>query len=45
MADVGLEQDGTGQPPAAQAADFSPKDGRFAPRKFTGTSGEDAQLW
>ena len=45
MADVGLAQDGTGQPPAAQAADFSSKDGWLAPKKFTGTSAEDAQLW
>ena len=27
MADVGLAQDGAGQPPAVQAADFSSKDG------------------
>ena len=27
MADVGLAQDGTGQPPTAQAADFSSKGG------------------
>ena len=44
MADVGLGQDGTGQLPAAQAADFSSKDGWLAPRKFTDTSAEDAQL-
>ena len=44
MADVGLEQDGTGQTPAAQAADFSSKDGWLAPKKFTGTSAGVAQL-
>ena len=45
MADVSLTQDGTGKSPAAQAADFSSKDGWLAPRKFTGTSAEDAKLW
>ena len=45
MTDVGLAQDGTGQPPAAQAANFSSKDRWLSPRKFTGTSAEDAQLW
>ena len=45
MTDVGIAQDGTGQPPAAQIADFSSKDGWLAPKKFTGTSAEDAQLW
>ena len=45
MADVSLAQDGAGQPPAVQAAGFSSKDGWLAPKKFTGTSAEDAQLW
>ena len=44
MADAGLAQNGTGQPSAAQAADFSSKDGWLAPKKFAGTSAEDPQL-
>ena len=45
MADVGLAQDGPGQPPAVQVAHFSPKDGWLASKKFTGISAKDAQLW
>ena len=37
--------DGGGQPLAAQASNFSSKDGWLEPAKFSGTSSKDAQLW
>ena len=42
MANIGMAQDGAGQPPTAPATDFASKDGWLAPMKFTGTSSEDA---
>ena len=45
MANTGMAQDGTGQPPTAPATNFASEDGWLAPMKFTGTSSEDAQLW
>ena len=45
MANTGMAEDGTGQPPTAPATNFASKDGWLAPMKFTGTSSEEAQLW
>ena len=45
MPNTGMAQDGTGQPPTAQATNFASSGGWIAPMKFTGTSSEDAQLW
>ena len=45
MADVGNAQGGSDQPPAAPATDSVSKDVWLAPKKFAGTSDEDAQLW
>ena len=44
MANTGMAQDGTGQPPTAPATNFASKDGWLGSMKFTGTSSEDAQL-
>ena len=45
MPDAGNAQGGADQPPTAPAADSVSKDGWLAPKKFTGTSVKDAQLW
>ena len=45
MAEAGNAQGGADQPPAAPATVSVSKDGWLAPKKFAGTSLEDAQLW